>query len=1291
MFIRTFILLIWSPLFLFSQDIQNPGPVILPQPPTTQYIVENGQTVSIISGTGITLLPETHFKAGSDVTVKIATVVVPVPNNPSGDWNMNWLLSKSYDEDGNLLAETKSFFDNDGKQIQSQLKNLSAGHVLGNQLMYDAKDRVAGNSLTAPTNNASFAYKQDFIKNSAGGVYNYTNFDLTKTSNPDAVGNSAEGTLGWYYSNNNTREPSVPVTSYPYTRWDFYKDGTEYAKRSASPGDQLRMGMERETWGNSFPVINELNHYKTIRDKFFSATVVGESGELGGKSTQQYTIDENGIQTVTITDLSNKVLMRALASEGGWLSATNTRLLKNKANPTQMEFTDGFSFHYFRLYQPATVNFTGTGTRKIYNMSEDEQEITSFISGNSLPKGYYKAVVAGDAEATLSYSNHFSDISYSYYNQLGQLVASIAPNGVKAIIDNGLSSYTTLNEVPFVTTYEYDLQGRLIAQTETDAGKTEYIYRKDGNIRFSQNVLQKSSNKFSYTHYDRWGRPTESGEYLPATAIFGDLKTNEAILENTAPGGGLNGGTTAGWVKTYYDNVDNSHGLSGYLQDKFNLYGTVSHTENAHSHTWYNYDEQGRVTWIIKKLTGLNGAKTIDYSYNAQGNVSRVDYQKDTSGERFIQEYEYDADGHLKVAYSAISSATRKEQARYYYYLHGPLKRVELGGNLQGIDYTYTPQGWLKSINHPDKSKDPGKDGAGNSFAPDAFGMTLEYFNGDYTRTGTGISSIASGSNVLYYNGNIVAQSWRSQKPQVVINAYPESITPAMFTYEYDNKYQFNNNKFGSPNFTANTFTEAVNKNREYGLTYDANGNIKTLNRTNTVGSLQNEFAYQYEPNSNKLSSIDGYASYTYNDLGQMISKTDGVNSMYLDYEVGGKVAAIYSDIAKIQLKVSFVYDEGGNRIKKTDHIQNISTYYVYDGSGNVLAIYDNNGSALQQKELPVYASGRIATFNRQNGTYQYEVSDHLGNVRVVINEAKKANGEVDVVYATDYYPFGGEITYAENGYRYGYQGQYAEKDKESAWLNFALRMYDPVIGRWMTTDPYGQYDSPYVGMGNNPVNGVDPDGGFWQELGNWIKGHGWISNAGRDFAISNDGYLRDLQGDRLTGFASVYYKTVTEAGETVINIKPFNAVQDYTFNGLDVYIDYDFRVTAGLRLSALLKNIEGFDANIGSITLAHYNFVENKWKNIDMGEIEYSMGMEIAHAGYSVEVSMSMAAKDGILQELKPALAAGAYGMSIETAFDVIQKKIEGSIKVPGAKLGIGIVGEAVPALVIKQHKSLH
>ena len=76
-----------------------------------------------------------------------------------------------------------------------------------------------------------------------------------------------------------------------------------------------------------------------------------------------------------------------------------------------------------------------------------------------------------------------------------------------------------------------------------------------------------------------------------------------------------------------------------------------------------------------------------------------------------------------------------------------------------------------------------------------------------------------------------------------------------------------------------------------------------------------------------------------------------------------------------------------------------------------------------------------------------------------------------------DYYPFGMPMPNRnlEGDYRYKYQGQ--EKDSETGKEAFELRLWDSRIGRWLTTDPARQYFSPYLGMGNNPINMVDPDG----------------------------------------------------------------------------------------------------------------------------------------------------------------------------------------------------------------------
>ena len=88
--------------------------------------------------------------------------------------------------------------------------------------------------------------------------------------------------------------------------------------------------------------------------------------------------------------------------------------------------------------------------------------------------------------------------------------------------------------------------------------------------------------------------------------------------------------------------------------------------------------------------------------------------------------------------------------------------------------------------------------------------------------------------------------------------------------------------------------------------------------------------------------------------------------------------------------------------------------------------------------------------------------------------------------------------------YRYGYQGQFSEKDEETGWNHFELREYNPIVGRWTSKDRYGQYWSPYSGMGNNPVSGIDPDGGY-SKAGAW-----WRSGFGLRGKIYQSGFTED-------------------------------------------------------------------------------------------------------------------------------------------------------------------------------------
>jgi len=65
--------------------------------------------------------------------------------------------------------------------------------------------------------------------------------------------------------------------------------------------------------------------------------------------------------------------------------------------------------------------------------------------------------------------------------------------------------------------------------------------------------------------------------------------------------------------------------------------------------------------------------------------------------------------------------------------------------------------------------------------------------------------------------------------------------------------------------------------------------------------------------------------------------------------------------------------------------------------------------------------------------------------------------------------------------YRYGFNGK--ERDPETkgsgTQYDFGARIYDPRIGRWLSTDPVTKaWLSPYQYASNNPVNLSDPDGG---------------------------------------------------------------------------------------------------------------------------------------------------------------------------------------------------------------------
>jgi len=119
-------------------------------------------------------------------------------------------------------------------------------------------------------------------------------------------------------------------------------------------------------------------------------------------------------------------------------------------------------------------------------------------------------------------------------------------------------------------------------------------------------------------------------------------------------------------------------------------------------------------------------------------------------------------------------------------------------------------------------------------------------------------------------------------------------------------------------------------------------------------------------------------------------------------------------------------------------------------------------------------------TVTRNNKSFYY-LTDHLGSVRVTVNE------QGDPVGWDDYYPFGltmpGRSSNSGNpNDNYKYIGEELDDEAGLDLYNLNARTYDPVIGRFLQIDPLFDHPnqrglSPYNYSWNNPVSLSDPTG----------------------------------------------------------------------------------------------------------------------------------------------------------------------------------------------------------------------
>ena len=357
----------------------------------------------------------------------------------------------------------------------------------------------------------------------------------------------------------------------------------------------------------------------------------------------------------------------------------------------------------------------------------------------------------------------------------------------------------------------------------------------------------------------------------------------------------------------------------------------------------------------------------------------------------------------------------------------GNLKPNSTGNDLEIVDYKYKIRGELRGIN---------LDASGN-LTNKIFSMKLGF------------------EDAGFFDGNIGKQEWKSNLDNV----------SRSFTYGYDGASRITQGSYmgaGSENYSLNS------------VSYDLNGNIKTLSRNglksnNSFGLIDN-LNYSYNTNSNKILKVD--------DISNETASFKDVSGNDYTYSLDGSLT---SDANKGITSIEYNYLKKPRRI-----IQNgVEILYQYDALGKKLKetigsnITDYNGNTIYKNGVLYQIShdeGRII-----NGEYEYNIKDHLGNLRVAFRDSLG----VAKITQSNSYGIWGEILptlsylkplWKEDNFRF--TGK--ENLPETGYIDFGARFYDNIVPRFISIDPMAdsskQY-SPFIYGNANPLRFIDRDG----------------------------------------------------------------------------------------------------------------------------------------------------------------------------------------------------------------------
>jgi RHS repeat-associated protein len=474
--------------------------------------------------------------------------------------------------------------------------------------------------------------------------------------------------------------------------------------------------------------------------------------------------------------------------------------------------------------------------------------------------------------------------------------------------------------------------------------------------------------------------------------------------------------------------------------------GTKRYEINANSYTTqFDYDGFDRLARVYypcpNTLNCANGNDYEEYGYDANGN--RTSWRRrdgNTIGYGYDKLNRQTSKGGAAVADVAMT-----------YDLLGNVKSKVFATGGQGVTYTYDGLSRITSTT-------------------DMNGRTVSYV---YNSAGARISLIHPDLNTVGYgldNANrMTSLGWNA--------------TSGLLTQSYDNLGRLSGQG-------------KVGGSTNYG--YDGIGRLTSM--TNNLANTANDvtWTFVYNPAGQVWSSDATSTVYDYKELSNaIVNKThDGLNrdtgivsvggydakgnltyegtgGRTMTYDIENRLVSVVGPSVNMRLN----YDPEGRLYRYSTDGGSTWTTFLYDGV-NLIAEYSGGTSTTPLRRY-IHGTGTDNPLLWLEGS---DVSDkrwlytnHQGSVITYTGES----GTPGAIFK--YGPYGEpkDINNNENwsSLRFRYTGQVTLPAAKLYY--YKARVYDPVYGRFLQTDPIGSKDdlNLYAYVGGDPVNNGDPDG----------------------------------------------------------------------------------------------------------------------------------------------------------------------------------------------------------------------